>query len=204
MKAGCEAQCDHVFYGCARQMQGLVWKGADRWCVGGCVQLQKRKKGTRSWKKNIAIKIAQNCKVTVCTRPLWLRLYLPLLPVCPGLLHCLISTLITTLSFYRPHYFCGCTHGDAHMHRSSVCFLLFFSSLASLPGHHLDFDQHHSLEHPFPLSCSSFAVSPSSPAVPLVCLCLCSCGFTIPQFLQKTYITCCSCSQPRSVDSVSL
>lgn len=83
MKADCEAQCDHVFYGCARQMQELVWKGADRWCVGGCVQLQKgKKKGTRSWKKNIAIKIAQNCEVTVCTRPLWLRLYLPLLPVC--------------------------------------------------------------------------------------------------------------------------
>lgn len=84
MKASCEAQRDHVFYGCTQQMQGLLWKGADRWCVGGYVQLQrkkKKKKGKRSWKKNIIIKIAQHSKVTVCTRPLWLWLYLPLLPV---------------------------------------------------------------------------------------------------------------------------
>lgn len=26
MKAGCKAQCDRVFYGCAQQMQGLLGK----------------------------------------------------------------------------------------------------------------------------------------------------------------------------------
>ena len=61
---------------------GAARKGADRWCVGGCVELEKiNKKGKRSWKKSIAIKIAANSKGTVCTRPLRLRPYLPLLPV---------------------------------------------------------------------------------------------------------------------------
>lgn len=177
------------------------WPLVCRWM---CAAAKKKKKGKRSWKKNIAIKIVQNSKGTVCTRPLWLRLYLPLLPVSawpPPLSYLLFDHfpffLETSLLLWLH------TRGRTHAPFLHV-FSSFFSSFPSLPGHHLDFDQHHSLEHPFPLSCSSFAVSPPSPAVPLVCLCLCSCGFNIPQFLQQTRITHCSYSQPRSLDSVAL
>lgn len=140
----------------------------------------------------------------MCTRPRRLRLYLPLLPVSawpPPLSYLLFD--------HFPFFFTDLTtfvaaHTGTHTCTVPPCFLLFFPSFPPLPGHHLGFDQHHSLEHPFPLSCSSFAVPPPSPAVPLVCLRLSSCGFHIPRFLRQPGITYCSSSQPRSADGVAL
>lgn len=61
--------------GCSERCWPLV-------CRWVCAAAKKRnEKGKRSWKINILIKIAQNSKGTVCTGPLRLRLYLPLLPV---------------------------------------------------------------------------------------------------------------------------
>lgn len=155
---------------------GAAPKGVDRWCVGGWVQLQNNKKKKRKGEeimkekychknsKTVKVQCAQGLCGFVCTSHHSLSL--------PGLLHCLISSLITFLSFYRPHCFCGCTHGDAHMHRSSMCFLLFFlpflyslgitSTLINITGSNIPFPflapplLFHHLPLPYLLSASVF------------------------------------------------
>lgn len=178
-RQSCEAQFDHIFYGHgtspAWQMQSWHeswWQFVCVW-VGVYMHLQGEKRKEIMKEKHSHKDSAQNNKVAMCTQALWLWLYLPLFPVSPPcLLHRFISPLITALSFYRPHSFCGSTRTQT----LSVCFLLL-SFFPSLPGYHLDFDLHHRLAHPFPLSCSSFAVDLSSSPVHLMSLYLCSCGF---------------------------
>lgn len=139
-------------------------------CACTCICWAKRQMS--SWKDKHSHKnSAQNNKVAMCTRALWIWLYFPLFPVSPPcLLHRLIFTLITALSFHRPHSFGGSTHTEC------VCFL-HLSFLPSLPWCHLDFDQHHIPPHLFPLSCSYFAIHLSSSPMHLMSLYLCSSGF---------------------------
>lgn len=58
------------------------WPLMCRWMCSAAKKRKKKKKRDEIMKEKYCQKNSANCEVTVCTRPLWLRLYLPLLPFC--------------------------------------------------------------------------------------------------------------------------
>lgn len=167
---------------------------------------------TSSWKRNVPIKTVHKTIKLPCThRPCGSDCTSHSF-LCLPLTSSIASSLLwsPSFSFHRPHS-CGFTHTQTLP--VCVCFL-HLSCLPSLPGHHPDFDLHHRLAHPFPLSCSSFAVHLSSSPMHLMSVYLCSpLASAIADFLityahipalanrHHLMIYCSLCSQARGLNS---
>lgn len=169
----CEAQCGNKFQGCkvlpARQMQK---KGCDS-LLGVCLNVwvdvciyptDEKREDDHEMKTFPYSHIDSEQNNTV----LWHRLYLPLFlassPLPPSSPHLsfdqcpfFFADIAPSMASHTWNYVCAC-----------VFLHLFF--LTSFPWYHIDFDLHHRLAQPFPLSCCSFAICHSSYLMHLLAL----------------------------------